>query len=97
MFSRFYLLDIHEMRVLGYNEQDKSVPLLESLGDVDVFIHDSEHTYGTMMFEFKSVWPHLRRLGVLVSDDIEESRAFHDFARSVEMSQGPRRRPIGTK
>ena len=29
---------------------------LRRLGTIDIFLHDSEHTYNTMMFEFESCW-----------------------------------------
>lgn len=53
---------------------------------IDIFLHDSEHTYRNMMFEFKTVWPHLKSGGLLVSDNVnwENNRAFYDFARSVK-------------
>jgi len=73
--SRWYL-------TLG-STQSKLPPLLDSLKEVDLFIRDSEHTYATMMFEFRSVWPHLKKAGVLVSDDAHQNNAFRDFARSV--------------
>jgi predicted O-methyltransferase YrrM len=47
---------------------------------VDIFIHDSEHSYETMWFEYETVWPHLSEGGLLVSDDTSFSNAFHEFA-----------------
>jgi hypothetical protein len=57
--------------------------LLEELGEVDIFIHDSEHTYENMLFEYRSVWPRLREGGICISYDIEWNRAFPDFAGEV--------------
>ncbi|MEK7405396.1 MAG: class I SAM-dependent methyltransferase, partial [Acidobacteriota bacterium] len=57
--------------------------LLGSLNTVDVFIHDSLHTYRNMRWEFETVWPFLRPGGVLISDDIEGNAAFHEFAQRV--------------
>ena len=37
---------------------------------VDLFFHDSLHTTRHMLFEFRTAWRHLRRGGVLVSDDV---------------------------
>jgi predicted O-methyltransferase YrrM len=50
--------------------------LLEEVETVDLFVHDSLHTYRNMRREFKVVWPRLRAGGVLVADDVERSRAF---------------------
>jgi predicted O-methyltransferase YrrM len=54
-------------------------PLLEALGDIDVFVHDSLHTFQTMTFEFHRAWASLRPGGVLISDDIDDNRAFEAF------------------
>jgi predicted O-methyltransferase YrrM len=62
---------------------EKLRPVLSDLDRVDVFLHDSEHTYENMMFEFRSVWPHLTKGGILLSDDILLTDAFLDFAREA--------------
>jgi predicted O-methyltransferase YrrM len=54
--------------------------LLQRTGPVDVFIHDSLHTYRNMRLEFELVWPHMPPGGVLISDDIQGNAAFQDFA-----------------
>ena len=43
--------------------------LLGRLPRVDVFFHDDLHTPDHMLWEYRTVWPHLKRGGVLVSDD----------------------------
>lgn len=63
-------------------------PLLDELGSLDIFMHDSDHTYETMMFEFETAWPRIRSAGLLVSDDIHWTDAFFEFSRTV------RRHPI---
>jgi predicted O-methyltransferase YrrM len=57
--------------------------VLDQLGVVDIFIHDSLHTYEHMKFEYQLAYPHLRRGGVLVSDDALWNPAFEDFSREV--------------
>jgi predicted O-methyltransferase YrrM len=57
----------------------KLPPLLETLGKIDLFLHDSLHYYPTMTFEFEQAWAHLRPGGALVSDDMRFNRAFADF------------------
>jgi hypothetical protein len=54
-------------------------PLLKGLGSVDLFVHDSLHTYKNMKMEFESLWPYLSPGGVLISDDIEGNSAFQEF------------------
>lgn len=56
-------------------------PLLQKCGQVDVFLHDSLHTYQHQFFEYQIAWPYLIPGGLLLSDDIFWSRAFHRFAR----------------
>jgi predicted O-methyltransferase YrrM len=61
--------------------QDELAPLLERLGTIDSFMHDSEHSFECMWFEFNEAWPHLREGGVLLSDDVNSTEAFPRFAR----------------
>jgi Methyltransferase domain len=61
--------------------QDELPPLLERLGTIDSFMHDSEHSYECMWFEFSAAWPALRAGGVLLSDDVNSTEAFGRFGR----------------
>lgn len=54
--------------------------LLQMLGMIDIFLHDSLHTYEHMMFEYRTVWPYLRQGGILISDDTDLNTALSDFA-----------------
>lgn len=58
---------------------EKLVPLLKSLGTIDIFFHDSLHTYKNMVFEYQTAWPYVRNEGFLFSDDILGNNAFYDF------------------
>ena len=60
--------------------QDELPPLLGRLGTIDAFMHDSEHSFDCMWFEFNAAWPALRLGGVLVSDDVNSTEAFGRFA-----------------
>jgi hypothetical protein len=57
--------------------------LLVDVASLDVFIHDSLHTYEHMLWEYRSAYPHLREGGLLVSDDAMWNSAFPEFAREV--------------
>jgi len=57
--------------------------ILNRMGDIQVFIHDSLHTYDHMMWEFETAWPHIRKGGLLLSDDAAVNDAFKDFCRQV--------------
>lgn len=60
--------------------------LLSKWQNIDIFIHDSLHTYTHMIFEFSKAWPSLRAGGALIADDVEGNRAFEDFALRVSQS-----------
>jgi hypothetical protein len=60
--------------------QDELPPLLERLRRIDSFMHDSEHSFDCMWFEFNQAWPALRKGGVLLSDDVNANPAFTRFA-----------------
>jgi hypothetical protein len=58
---------------------DKLVPLLDRLGSIDLFLHDSLHTDKVMSLEYNTAWKYLNRGGLLMSDDIRSLRAFYNF------------------
>ena len=51
--------------------------------EIDIFMHDSLHTYDHMMMEYQTAWPHLRGGGLLLSDDTFWSAAFYQFSKKV--------------
>lgn len=57
---------------------------LREVRELDVFLHDSQHTYEHMWWEYETAWTHLRAGGLLLSDDVFQNRAFPDFAARVE-------------
>ena len=63
--------------------QEKLPSLLERLGAIDLFVHDSEHSYECMDFEFRAAWPALREGGALVADDWNWNDAFAELARDA--------------
>jgi predicted O-methyltransferase YrrM len=62
---------------------DRLSELLNKVGPVDVFFHDSEHSYENMSREFRMLWPSLRKGGILMAHNIDVNNAFPDFERSV--------------
>jgi predicted O-methyltransferase YrrM len=53
--------------------------LLAEMGTVDIFVHDSLHSYEHMKFEFDAAYPHVRPGGLVMSDDVDFNSAFSDF------------------
>ena len=58
-------------------------PWLAEIGPIDCFFHDSLHTHDNMAREYATAWPALVPGGLLVSDDVFWSSAFHRFRRAV--------------
>jgi hypothetical protein len=62
-------------------------PLLQELGQIGIFYHDSDHSYNHQLWEYRTAWPHLVPGGWLTSDDIQWTPAFADFARESGQSE----------
>ena len=77
-------------RWLLYRGTSKAVlpALLKKVGIVDIFVHDSLHTYRNMERELSYVAPFLSPVSAVVADDIEGNSAFKDFIveRSPQIS-----------
>ena len=52
------------------------------INDLDIFIHDSSHTYENMMFEFNIIIKNIKKNGMIISDDVINNDAFYDFTIS---------------
>ncbi len=46
---------------------------------IDMFLHDSSHSYQHMLWEFRHFWPRVRDGGLLVSHDVQMNAAFPEF------------------
>ncbi len=68
--------------ILG-RSQDELPALLERVATIDSFLHDSEHSFENMWFEYAQAYPALRPGGVLISHDINTTEAFFRFAAEV--------------
>lgn len=60
--------------------EDELERILDAAGSIEVFLHDSDHSYDAMKYEFLSVWPYLVDGGFLLSDDSRMNTAFAEFA-----------------
>jgi len=56
--------------------------LLRSLGQIDLFLHDSMHTTRNVVFELEHVWPALSDEGAALLDDVEKNAATKKFIRA---------------
>jgi len=67
--------------VLG-NAHKELPPLLDKLGKIDMFFHDSLHTFEHMQWEYETVWPYITDGGLLLSHDVLWNRAFYDKCKT---------------
>ena len=56
--------------------------LVQHVAPIDVSLHDADHSHAGQLEEYRTVWPHLRPGGVMVSDDVR-GPAFLEFAEEV--------------
>lgn len=57
--------------------------VLAGAGEIDVFLHDSDHTPETMIGEFDLAWPALAGGGALIADDSTDNSAFAELCARV--------------
>lgn len=55
-------------------------PLVDRLESIDLFYHDSDHTYNHMLFEFNEIRRKLSPGGLVIGDDISLNASLWDFA-----------------
>jgi len=71
------------LHILGSPQRRSFSKILDSISPLDLFVHDSDHTYGWQMFEYRVAHKALGKHGVLLSDDIDHSYAFVDFCSEI--------------
>ncbi len=60
--------------------------LLESLKEIDVFYHDSDHSYDHMVFELNHAFSFIKNDGVIIADDIQLNFSFDEFVKKNNLS-----------
>lgn len=66
--------------ILG-NSLQELPRLLQKLGQIDAFNHDSLHTTRHMLWEYTTVWPYLKSGGCLSSHDVLTTPAWQRFCK----------------
>lgn len=89
--SRLVPPELHGRWELRIGDSRIQLPrLLAELGSIDLFYHDSLHTYDHMRWEYGTALPHLQSSGLLCSHDVIGSRwfpnAFEDFVAGHELA-----------
>jgi len=73
-----WVLDLGDSKTLLPN-------LVNKLDRIDVFFHDSDHSYESMKFEFDCVLPKIKKQnGIIFSDDIYKSTAFDELVNKFD-------------
>ena len=62
--------------------------IVSRLKPLDIFFHDSDHSYGHQLFEYETAFSVLGKGGLLISDDVNFSFAFLDFSKNKGMEPG---------
>jgi len=79
-------LNLRDQWKLTLGDVKDMLPLvLQQIPRVDLFFHDSAHTYDVMRFEYETIWTKLAREGLLLSDNVECNSAFLDFCKSKKL------------
>lgn len=77
----------HRWRLIIGDAKVELPKLLNAIGKIDMFYHDSMHTYDFMTFEYETAYPFIRSGGILASDDIHWNTAFDDFCSSHRLEE----------
>lgn len=77
--------DLKKRWTLCTGKSQRELPkLITKFDEIDMFIHDSEHTHPCMMFEYEIAWEWLKPGGILLSDDISRNDSFDIFTKIRE-------------
>jgi predicted O-methyltransferase YrrM len=72
--------------------------VLHELGEIDIFQHDSRHSYTNQLREYNTAWPFIRSGGMLVSDDVSNDALYDasfDWNRDPSIIGQSKESPIG--
>lgn len=67
--------------------RENIVSALNGEKQIDIFIHDSDHSYENMKFEFDEAYKKIKDTGFIMSDDINWNKksAFMEFSKKVKV------------
>ena len=72
--------------ILGKSNKKLKI-IFNEIDNVEIFIHDSLHSYKNMMFEFDCALNQLKKNGIIISDDILGNDAFYQFAKNKKIKK----------
>lgn len=59
--------------------------LKQQLPLIDIFFHDSDHSYAHMKYEFETIIPVIKKGGIILSDDVHKNTAFEEFTKQNQL------------
>lgn len=68
------------------SSQELLPALMAELKRIDVFFHDSDHSYENMHFEFRTVFPGIKQGGLVISDDVHKNASFGEFVEKERLT-----------
>jgi predicted O-methyltransferase YrrM len=68
--------------VLTAPQRRSFASIVDAVSPVDIFFHDSDHTYGWQKFEYRVAQKSLNPQGIFLSDDVDHSLAFLEFCQA---------------
>ena len=77
----------HRWNLIAGSSRRELPPLLQHLGTIDMFVHDSLHTEANVRFEMEAAWRCLSPGGALVVDDIDTNWGFRNATRGFGAHQ----------
>ena len=72
--------------------------ILDQLGKIDIFQHDSRHSYRNQLREYLTAWPFISQGGILITDDVNNDalhHASHKWNQDSIIIGQPEKPPIG--
>jgi len=69
--------------LISLPDKDGLPKVFKQMPSIDICHYDSDKSYDGKKWAFPKIWKHLKKDGLLISDDISDNMAFFEFAESV--------------
>jgi len=69
--------------LISLPDKDGLPKVFKQMPSIDICHYDSDKSYYGKKWAFPKIWKHLKKDGLLISDDISDNMAFFEFAESV--------------
>jgi len=81
-----YLRNRWNFILLKRDNKNQFKNFINGFDKIDIFFHDSDHSYWWQNLEYVYSFEHIKKDGLLVSDDIDNSYAFLDFVKKNKLA-----------